>query len=265
MPGGGTVTISTSNEHIDERHAARISESLPAGDYVVLSVADNGSGMDAETKAQIFEPFFTTKEAGLGTGLGLATVYGIVRQSCGGIVVDSEVGQGTTFRIYLPFERAEIDHVRPPSHEPLPNGNSETILVVEDDAAVRQLVCDVLEESDYTVLCAVDGRDAIAMVARYENDIDLLITDVVMPNMNGPELASRLSITRPEMSVLYVSGYSADDVGDHGVLYDDIEFLQKPFSPQILLQRVREILAARDAAWSGNGDTVDTAQLRFSI
>jgi signal transduction histidine kinase/ActR/RegA family two-component response regulator len=264
MPTGGTVTIRTSNEHLDQARAAGISKSMPEGDYVVLSVTDTGTGMDDETKARIFEPFFTTKGPGKGTGLGLATVYGIVRQSGGGISVESEMGRGTIFRIYLPYERSTIDLVRPAAQEPVAGNNSETVLVVEDDDAVRQLVCDVLEEHGYTILCAPNGPEAIRMAEKYQEEIDLLVTDVVMPHMNGPELASRLSLTRPELKVLYVSGYSADDVGDHGVLHDKIEFLQKPFSPHALLQRMREVLS-RENDWSADGERADTSQLQFSI
>ncbi len=264
MPDGGTVTIRTSNEHLDLTRAAQISKSMVDGDYVVLSVTDTGTGIDDEVKARIFEPFFTTKSAGKGTGLGLATVYGIVRQSGGGISVESELGHGTTFRIYLPYQNAPIDEVRQTAQWPIGENNSETVLVVEDDEAVRRLVCDVLEEHGYTVLCARDGAEAIRLTSRFEGDIDLLVTDVIMPQMNGPELASRLCLTRPELKVLYVSGYSADDIGEHGVLRDDVQLLQKPFSPHTLLKRMREVLA-NDHGWSTNGQHVDPSQLQFSI
>ena len=264
MPNGGVVTIRTSREHLDNKSAKRISRSLRSGDYVVLTVADTGTGMDDETKARIFEPFFTTKGPGQGTGLGLATVYGIVNQSGGGILVDTELGRGTTFRIYLPHERRPVDQFKTITIEPPVGTNSETVLVVEDDEIVRQLVCDVLEDNGYTVLCAEDGPAAIAMANDYGNIIELLVTDVVMPQMNGPELASRLSLSRPELRVLYVSGYSVDDIGEHGVLREDVELLQKPFSPQSLLQRVRQVLTENNA-WPVDPKYDGVAQLQFSI
>src|SRR5205807_2652600 len=206
-----------------------------------LSVQDTGTGMDDEKKSRIFEPFFTTKDPGKGTGLGLATVYGIIKQSGGGICVDSELGRGTLFRIYLPHERAPVDQVKPPAPEAPIGSNSETVLVVEDDDIVRQLICDVLEENGYNVLCAANGLAAIKVSDEYGSTIDLLITDVVMPRMNGPELASRLSLSRPELRVLYVSGYSADEIGEDS---KNVELLQKPFSPQSLLHKIREVLNA---------------------
>jgi DNA-binding response OmpR family regulator len=194
--------------------------------------------------------------------LGLATVYGIVSQSGGEITVQSEPSRGTTFRIYLPHERTPIDHVRPLLSSPVGQSNSETVLVVEDDDAVRELVCNVLEENGYEVLCAADAASAISMTNRFDANIDLLISDVIMPNMNGPELASILSVTRPGMKVLFVSGYSANDIGDHGVLRENVQLLQKPFSPQTILQRMREVFAT-GPAWSER--SADTSQLELSI
>jgi signal transduction histidine kinase/CheY-like chemotaxis protein len=265
IPTGGTVTIRTSNEHVDLAQNGHVIADIKEGDYVVLSVIDTGIGMNAETKRHIFEPFYTTKEAGKGTGLGLATVYGIVRQSGGGILVESEVGMGTTIRIYLPHAQAAIEYVATPTRSDSISAasRSSTLLVVEDDDAVRQLVCDVLEENGYTVLCATKGADAVRIADRYEHEIDLLVTDVVMPGMNGPELASRLSFSRPEMRVLYVSGYSADEMGDHGVADLAVQYLPKPFSPHTLVQRVRKILAT--TPWSLDGDRADIAQLQLSI
>ena len=264
MPGGGRVTIRTANEHVDASNSGDVSTPGPAGDCVVLTVSDTGVGIPDDIKSHIFEPFFTTKGPGKGTGLGLATVYGIVRQSGGSISLETERGRGTTFRIYLPYQRAPIDQVRQVPTGPLSGDNSETVMVVEDDAVVRQLVCSVLEEHGYTVLCAVDGADAIRMSEKYEDTIDLLVTDVVMPQMNGPELASRLSLARPELKVLYVSGYSTHDIGDHGVVGKDIELLQKPFTPYTFLQRIREVLS-RDHAWAADGAESSAAQLRFAI
>jgi signal transduction histidine kinase/ActR/RegA family two-component response regulator len=244
MPNGGIVSIRTRNHQLNgDGGAEKNLRSLGQGEYVVLSVSDTGSGMSDETMAHIFEPFFTTKGPGKGTGLGLATVYGIVRQSGGAIEVESKLGCGTTFRIYLPREHAPVEMSRSPlTHHPIAGG-CETVLVVDDDAAVRQLVCDVLEEHGYTVLCAKHGPEAIRLAEQHPTEIDLLVTDIIMPHMNGPELAGRLSLARPEMKVLYVSGYSADDIGDHGVLHEDVEYLQKPFRPHVFLQRVAEILA----------------------
>ncbi|HZR77867.1 MAG TPA: ATP-binding protein [Chthoniobacterales bacterium] len=263
MPNGGVLKIRTDRIRLDYKSARRISSSLKAGDYVVLSVEDTGTGMDAETKARIFEPFFTTKGPGKGTGLGLATVYGIVKQSGGGILVDTEPGRGTCFHIYFPHERRPVDQVKTITVEPPVGSNFETVLVVEDDEIVRELVCDVLEGNGYTVLCAMDGPAALKMAEEYDKLIDLLVTDVVMPQMNGPELASRLSLLRPELKVLYVSGYSADDIGDHGVLKEDLQLLQKPFSPQSLLQRVREVLSHREEYPANLSEGL--GQLQFSM
>jgi CheY-like chemotaxis protein len=264
MPNGGTLTIRTSRERLDNKSAKRISRSLRAGDYVVLTVADTGTGMDDETRARIFEPFFTTKGPGKGTGLGLATVYGIIKQTGGGILVDTQLGRGTTFYIYLPHERRHVDQTKTIAIEPPVGTNCETVLVVEDDEIVRQLMCDVLEENGYTLLCAIDGPAAIALANDYNNIIDLLVTDVIMPQMNGPELASRLSLSRPELKVLYVSGYSADDIGDHGVLKEDVQLLQKPFSPQTLLQRMREVLNQENQP-AAEPIYDEPAQLHFSM
>ena len=264
MPNGGTLTIRTNRERLDNKSAKRISRSLRAGDYVVLTVEDTGTGMDDETKARMFEPFFTTKGPGKGTGLGLATVYGIIKQTGGGILVDTELGRGTTFHIYLPHERGRVDQTKTITIEPPLGTNCETVLVVEDDEIVRQLVCDVLEENGYTILCAQDGPAAVALANNYNGIIDLLVTDVVMPQMNGPELASRLSLSRPELKVLYVSGYSADDIGDHGVLKEDVQLLQKPFSPQTLLQRVREVLNQENQP-AAEPIYDEPAQLHFSM
>lgn len=242
MPTGGQLSIRTANVHLDKWIAPQIGESLTEGDYVELSVTDTGQGMDEETKSRIFEPFFTTKGPGKGTGLGLATVYGIVRQTGGGISVDSQVGKGSTFRIYLPLERSPVDHakvVAPPVER---SQNFETVLVVEDEQVVRELVCDVLSEQGYNVLCACDGHDALRMAGEYDGRIHLLITDVIMPHMNGPELAVKLAAVRPEMKILYVSGYSDNDIGDHGVLDPRIELLQKPFTPQTLARKVRDVI-----------------------
>ncbi|MFN2508489.1 MAG: ATP-binding protein [Chthoniobacterales bacterium] len=242
MPTGGKLVIRTANVHLDKFKAPQISNSLTPGDYVELSVTDTGAGMDEDTKSRIFEPFFTTKGPGKGTGLGLATVYGIVRQTGGGISVESELGKGSTFRIFLPLERSPIDRetvTAPPVER---SRNFETVLVVEDEQIVRELVCDVLAEEGYNVLCAADGPEALRLAGQFDGKIHVLITDVIMPHMNGPELAERLSVLRPEMKVLYVSGYSDNDISDHGVLDPRIDLLQKPFTPQTLARRVRDAI-----------------------
>jgi signal transduction histidine kinase len=242
MPKGGTLIIRTANVRLDSTTAPQISADLKPGDYVMLSVTDTGAGMDEETKSHIFEPFFTTKGPGKGTGLGLATVYGIVRQTGGGISVESEPGKGSTFRIYLPQVSAPIDFARTPSPPVAKSDNFETVLVVEDEDIVRELVCEVLEDQGYNVICAHDGLEALQMAADFDGTIHLLVTDVIMPHMNGHELAEKLSSVRPDMKILYVSGYSANDIGDHGILDPRIELLQKPFTPQTLARKIRDVI-----------------------
>ncbi len=246
MPRGGRLTIATSNARLeDEDTRPEATVELPTGDYVVLIVSDSGSGMDRATLTHIFEPFFTTKGAGHGTGLGLSTVYGIVTQSGGAVAVDSAPGRGSTFRIYLPAINAPLD---PPSSVPAPPPrahDSEIVLVVEDEEIVRELVCSVLVEQGYSVHCARHGADALkiskAAQARGEK-IQLVISDVVMPEMSGPELVRQLASVQPEARVLYVSGYSENDISDQGILAADIRFLEKPFTPQTLARKVREVL-----------------------
>ena len=242
MPKGGKLVIRTENVRLDETTAPQVAASLVPGDYVVLSVTDTGAGMDEETKAHIFEPFFTTKGPGKGTGLGLATVYGIVRQTGGGISVESELGKGSTFRIYLPLERAPVDFTRTPIPPLDKSENFETVLVVEDEEIVRDLVYDVLEEQGYNVLCAADGVEALKLAADFDGTIHLLVTDVIMPHMNGHELAAKLSSVRPDMKILYVSGYSDNDIGDHGFLDPRFELLQKPFTPQTLARKIHDVI-----------------------
>ncbi len=242
MPQGGRLTIRTSNERLDLWAARRLSASLGEGDYVVLSVTDTGEGMDLETRSHIFEPFFTTKGPGKGTGLGLATVYGTVRQSGGGISVASEPGQGSTFKIYLPCETAPLDEVKPLPAAIAPLLDAGTVLVVEDEEIVRTLVCDVLKQQGYHVLCAAHGAEALQMASEFEGKIDLLLTDVIMPQMNGHELAAILTAQRSGLKVLYVSGYSDNDLGHQGVLDAEVELLEKPFTPQSLARKIREIL-----------------------
>ncbi len=242
MPTGGDLIIRTENVRLDQKMAAQISPDLVAGDYVELSVTDTGAGMSEETKSRIFEPFFTTKGPGKGTGLGLATVYGIVRQTGGGICVESEVGKGSTFRIYFPLERAPVQQSKSAPAPVERAQNFETVLVVEDEDIVRELVCDVLTEEGYNVLCAAEGLEALRLADEFDGAVHLLVTDVIMPHMNGPELAEKLSVARPGIRVLYVSGYSDNDIGDHGVLDPQIALLQKPFTPNVLARKIRDVL-----------------------
>ena len=241
MPAGGKLTIETQNVELDQEYA-RDHVSAQPGSYVMLAVSDTGSGMDAATQARIFEPFFTTKEKGKGTGLGLATVYGIVKQSGGWIWVYSEPGHGTTFKIYLP---RVTEAAPPPAPSPAPSVSvrgSETVLVVEDEAMIRHLVQKVLKANGYTVLVAASGRDAEHVAAQHDGPIHLLVTDVVMPGMNGRELANRLAAARAGIQVLYLSGYTDDAIVHHGVLEPGVAFLQKPFTPAVLGRKVREVL-----------------------
>lgn len=244
MPIGGKLTIKTSNVHLDHGYTMQHVAVQP-GDYVLLSVSDTGCGMDAETRERIFEPFFTTKEMGKGTGLGLSTVYGIVKQSGGHIWVYSEIGHGTTFKIYLPREGASDEAFETAAQRELNISGSETVLLVEDEGAVRQMTKQVLEELGYQVIEAENGPEAIRLNAAHNSEIDLLLTDVVMPRMSGRELADQLTSERPDLRVLYTSGYTEDAIIHHGVLDDGMAFLEKPFTPELVALKVREVLDAR--------------------
>jgi len=241
MPYGGDLTIRTTNADIDDTWET-LYPGAQIGPYVVVEVRDTGHGMDSETRSRIFEPFFTTKERDKGTGLGLASVYGTVDQSGGRISVTSEVGQGTTVQIYLPRVEESIESVpAPPGIHKFAAGN-ETILVVEDDDAVRRMTLEFLKISGYTVTEATNAKDAIQLIERHNGTIDLVITDVVMPGMKGRELGEVLSKLRPNLRMLYMSAHAEDIIIDHGMLDPGVAFIEKPFSPDELARKVREAL-----------------------
>ena len=240
MPDGGRVVLSTRNTEMDDDYVREHLGSR-AGPYVLLEVSDNGTGMDAETQAHIFEPFFTTKEKGKGTGLGLATAYGVVKQSGGYIWVDSEPGRGTTFHVFLPRVEAFEEDAAAAVAEVTPGVTGETILLVEDQEAVRHLMREILEMSGYVVLEAASGKDALRIIGEHKENIRLMITDVVMPGMTGTELGMHLRTLRPDIKILYVSGY-ADDALHDGVLDSGAAFLQKPVKSAELERMVRQLL-----------------------
>ena len=245
MPTGGRLTVETANVEHDPEYA-RDREAAAVRRFAMLAVTDTGCGMDEATKARIFEPFFTTKETGKGTGLGLATVYGIVKQAGGFIWVYSEPGQGTSFKIYLPAVDATAERTTAASTTPAPRG-TETVLLVEDAAAVRAVTKQMLERQGYTVLEAPDGEAALRLAQRHRGVIHLLLTDVVMPRVGGRELAEQLTRLRPDVKVLYASGYTDDSVVRHGILESGTAYLQKPFSPESLARKVRDVLDAPPA------------------
>lgn len=241
MPNGGHLTLETSNIWLDEGYA-QMHFSVTPGEYIMIAVTDTGSGMDEATKAHIFEPFFTTKEQGKGTGLGLATIYGIVKQSSGNIWCYSELGKGTTFKVYLPL----YSHDTIPVHSTKPvskfKQGQETILVTEDEESVREIACEFLRLTGYKVLSAANGGEALMLCQNYKDTIHLLLTDVIMPGISGKQLAQTLSQLRPNLKVLYTSGYTDNSIVHHGILDDGIPFLQKPYNMESLNQKVRDIL-----------------------
>jgi CheY-like chemotaxis protein len=235
MPRGGRLTISTALER-------RSLGGAPEGEVVTIRVQDTGRGMDDATRERLFEPFFTTKDVGEGTGLGLATVYGVIRQSGGHIEVDSEPGAGATFSIFFPraggAAATDDPSTRPQSKAP----RGETILVVEDDAQLRRLATSILGKSGYRVLEASSGDEALQLMAAWSGRVDLLLTDVIMPGMSGPVLARRLATLRPGLRTLFMSGYTADALSDYRTIDGDMDLLAKPFTADSLVRRVREAL-----------------------
>jgi len=237
----GKITIETGNAVLDEAYCAGHA-GFVAGEYVVMAVSDDGCGMDKETLDKIFEPFFTTKSVGQGTGLGLATVCGIVKQTGGFINVYSEPGKGTTFRIYLPRHAARVEEAPTAAGAEVRRGRGETVLLVEDEAQILNMAKLMMERLGYTVLTANTPDEAVQLAEKHAGQIHLLMTDVIMPEMNGRVLAERLLSTRPAMKCLFMSGYTANVIAHRGVLEEDVHFIQKPFSMRELAARVREAL-----------------------
>jgi len=242
MPDGGKLLIETSNVELDESYARR-HPPLCAGHFAMLAVTDSGVGMDAETQAHIFEPFFTTKEKGKGTGLGLATVYGVVKQSGGYIWVYSEKDRGTTFKIYLPRVEEPVDAARGGEVAGETPKGRETILLAEDEDAVRDIAREFLQLSGYTVLEASDGASALALAERHDGPIQLLVTDMIMPGMTGRELAQRLVEKRPELKIVFMSGYTEYTTTRQGSILENEILLTKPFTRIMLTRTVRDTLS----------------------
>jgi two-component system cell cycle sensor histidine kinase/response regulator CckA len=247
MPRGGTLTLETATVRLAAAQLAGHPE-MPPGDYVMMTVSDTGSGMDEETKKRLFEPFYTTKEQGKGTGLGLSTVYGIVKQNGGYIWVYSELGCGSVFKVYLPLVSEAVDEQGLPVPTVKVPGGEETLLVVEDDADVRALLKDALQHCGYTVLEASNGGEAMLFCERYSGAIHGLVTDIVLPQIDGFEVADRLRAIRPGLKTLFISGYSEHATSRLGRTRHGDGFLAKPFTPDALARKVREVLTLPAAA-----------------
>jgi len=240
MPKGGRLLIETENIYLDKDYVSQHIEIVP-GPFIKMTVTDTGKGIDEQTRKRIFDPFFTTKEIGKGTGLGLSTVYGIVKQSGGDIMVYSEIGHGTTFKIYLP--RVDEDVAAPiPTVEDENYSGTETVLLVEDEEIVRNLVREILKNFGYKVLEAAEGNEALSVCQTYPDTIHLLLTDTIMPGMGGIELKARIIKLRPEIKLLFMSGYTDDSLTVGGVLDPKIAFIEKPFTPDSLVRKIREVL-----------------------
>ena len=243
MPEGGKLTIETSNLNLNTPQV-----DLAPGPHVLLAVSDTGIGMDAETQSHIFEPFFTTKEAGKGTGLGLATVYGIVKQCVGAITVYSEPGRGTTFRIYLPRVDQALEDVGQQPQAVSSLDGSENVLVVEDDGEVRRLICEILRAKGYNVLESTNGEEAIRIARSFHGALPLVVADVILPEMSGPDVVRQVKEAKPGIRAIFISGYTDEAVLRHGMVDPGVTFLSKPFVPEDLARKVREVLLARPSA-----------------
>jgi len=241
MPAGGKLTIETTNVFLDETYVKKHASELAPGQYVMVAVSDTGQGMDTKTRKQIFDPFFTTKESGKGTGLGLATVFGIIKQHQGHIWVYSEPGQGTTFKMYLPKAKETRQTYTSTTKGPISIYGTETVLVVEDEEMVRKLVCETLEAHGYDVVEAQSPTECLEL-ASGKATIHLLLTDVIMPEMNGKELYLEIAAIHPISRVLYMSGYTNNVVVHHSILDEGVNFLQKPFTVHNLTRKVRDVL-----------------------
>ena len=249
MPDGGTLFIKTVNCVLDRAYA-ETHEGVVPGKYIRLEISDTGTGMDSETQSRVFEPFFTTKEPGKGTGLGLATVYGIVRQHLGHIWLYSEPGKGTTFNIYFPQAARQPDK-KPGKEKKNATTGAETILVVEDQDQVRKMICLMLKQQGYFIIEAENGQKGIETALSHNGKIDLLITDVVMPGLNGKELFNELSKSMPDLKVLFISGYPREIISYHGILEEGLNFLQKPVPLDLLTRKIREIIESGKRPASG--------------
>lgn len=241
MPKGGRLSIEAQNVELDDSYRQEHQRIIP-GRYVMLAVGDTGCGMDGETQSRIFDPFFTTKELGKGTGLGLATVYGIVKQSGGYIWVYSELDKGTVFKVYLPRVEEEADAMEQKDLDKATSRGSETILLAEDSASLREMAHDYLASIGYTILEAASGKEALQKAQEFTGPIHILLTDVVMPEMSGPELACQMSALRAGIKIIFTSGYTDDAIARQGVLDPAVAFIQKPYRPKALARRIREVL-----------------------